>query len=215
MKLFVSWSGGKDCMLALYRILKARQHTVTYLVNMCEAGGGRSRSHGVSKELIALQASALGIEIVQVESDFNLYEKKFKDVIGRLKKVGVEGGIFGDIYLQAHRDWIERVCREMDIQAIFPLWNNNTGDLLREFTDMGFKTIIVAVNADHLSASWLGREINTSFIDDILNMEGIDPCAENGEYHSFVYDGPLFIKPLMIERGKEYFKENHWFLEIL
>jgi diphthine-ammonia ligase len=214
MKLFASWSGGKDCTLALYRILQQKQHEVSYLINMCDVDGQHSRSHGMHKHLIAHQASLLGIPILQPETNSKLYESEFKNAIAVLKDEGVTGGVFGDIYLQVHRDWIERVCADMDIQPFFPLWENNTAQLIEEFVAAGFKTLVVAVNTKHLPKLWLGRTIDTQFINDILGLKGIDPCAENGEYHSFVYDGPLFSQPLPYTLEKSYKKDNHWFLEV-
>jgi uncharacterized protein (TIGR00290 family) len=202
MQLFVSWSGGKDCMLALYRVLHAKQHEVSHLVNMCDIDGLHSRSHGLKKHLIAQQASAVGIEIVQHETDFKNYKTDFKLVIEQLKKQGVTGGIFGDIYLQPHRDWIELVCLETGIQPLFPLWNQPTIELVNEFIGLGFKTLTVSVNDQFLLQSWLGREIDK------------DPCAENGEYHSFVYDGPIFKNAVSFVKGEEYYRDNHWFLEL-
>lgn len=213
MKLFASWSGGKDCMLALYRVLNTRQHTVTHLVNMVNFDG-YSKSHGLKSSLIAQQASALDMEIVQHPTDDKGYEANFKLVIERLKQEGVTGGVFGDIYLQVHRDWIERVCSEMHIQPFFPLWNSSTSDLIHEFVDAGFKAMVVSVNKKHLSKDWLGRTLDSGFVSDILRMENIDPCAENGEYHSFVYDGPIFKNPVALEKGNDYFKDDHWFIEL-
>ena len=214
MKLFVSWSGGKDCMLALYRILQNKRHDVTHLLTMCDIVDEHSHSHGIKKSLIEQQAQSLGIEIMQPKSDFRSYETNFKTAIYLLKKKGITGGIFGDIYLQPHRDWIERVCFEMDIVPLFPLWKNNTTEIIHEVIGSGFKTIVVSVNAQCLPESWLGRDIDNQFVADIIKLKAIDPCAENGEYHSFVYDGPLFSKPIAFSGGQEYFKDNHWFLNI-
>ena len=214
MNLFASWSGGKDCTLALYRILQQKEHEVPYLINMCDVDGHHSRSHGMHKEVIARQAAQLGIEILQPETDTASYESKFKKAIAQLKEKGVTGGVFGDIYLQVHRDWIERVCADMDIQPFFPLWENSSAQMIEEFVNAGFKTRVVAVNTRLLPKDWLGRIIDKQFISDILGLSGIDPCAENGEYHSFVYDGPLFKQPIQVSLGKEYFKDNHWFLEV-
>ena len=214
MQLFVSWSGGKDCMLALYRVLQEKEHKVLHLINMCEADGEHSRSHGMSKHLIANQALSIGIDIMQPASDFKSYEIQFKEAIGQLKKKGISGGVFGDIYLKPHRDWIERVCSEMDVQPFFPLWGNSTVELVYEFIHAGFKTIVVSVNSEYLPQSWLGRDIDKKFVNDITILKDIDPCAENGEYHSFVYDGPIFKTPVVFSSGKEYFKDNHWYLAL-
>lgn len=214
MRLFISWSAGKDCMLAMYRILQQKQHEVNYLINMCDMDQVHSRSHGLRKHLIVQQASSLGIELIQPISDFETYETQFKAAIKQVKEKGINAGVFGDIYLQPHRQWIEKVCWDMDIQPLFPLWENNTEDLLKEFLQAGFKSIIVSVNSHFLSKSWLGKEINTVLVNDILNLNNIDPCAENGEFHSFVYDGPIFKRPVTFKTEKIYFKDPHWFLEL-
>jgi diphthine-ammonia ligase len=201
-------------MLALYRILCTKSHEVKCLINMCDVDGEHSRSHGLEKQHIKYQADMLGIAIHQPQSDFKQYETHFKAAIELLKKQGVAGGVFGDIYLQPHRDWIERVCAETGIIPFFPLWGNSTTDLLNEFVGAGFKTMVVSVNSKMLDKSWLGRLIDKSFINDISKLAGIDPCAENGEYHSFVFDGSIFKTPLYIKTDGEYFKDDHWFLNL-
>jgi uncharacterized protein (TIGR00290 family) len=215
MKAFSAWSGGKDCMLALYRTQQQKEHTVTHLVNMCDEESGFSRSHGLKKAVIARQAELLGIKLLQPKTSRSDYEKNFKKVMAGLKEEGVEAGIFGDIYLNEHRDWIERVCRESGIIPVFPLWKVPTIDLAREMIREGFKILTVSVSADHLDQSWLNREFNAEFVNEYSKLEGHkDICAENGEFHSFVYDGPNFKHPVPFTRGKTYFSDNHWFLEI-
>lgn len=214
MKLFASWSGGKDCMLALYRTIKAGEHEIEVLVNMCDSDGALSRSHGLKADLIHKQAELIGISIIQKETDRERYEQNFKSVIQLLKEQGVEGGVFGDIYLKEHRIWIERVCREMDITPIFPLWEEDTTELLNEFIESGFKTITVSVNMNMLGKEWLNRLIDSNFFKEITKLKGVDPCAENGEYHSFVFDGPIFKSPLSFSKGHIFEKDNHWFQEI-
>jgi len=200
MKAFASWSGGKDCMLAVYKTIKSNKHQVEFLLNMTDDEHVKSRSHGISKDLIVSQAHAMGIDLLQQSTQHDKYEVKFKEAISLLKEKGIEAGIFGDIYLEAHRVWIERVCKEMDIKAIFPLWGAPTKDLLKEFIDLGFKTILVAINKQKLSNNWVGRIINQEFYDDITKLDGIDPCAELGEYHSFVFDGPTFSEALKLNK---------------
>jgi uncharacterized protein (TIGR00290 family) len=214
MKVFASWSGGKDCMLAVYRQLQKEGIEVAYLVNMCDTDGEHSRSHGIKKSFIKKQATAMNIPILQEATDQRGYEICFKSVINELKKEGVTAGIFGDIYLMEHRTWIERVCRELQIKPIFPLWENDTKTLLREFIDAGFKALTVAVNTDKLDKNWIGRELDLSFYNDITSMENIDPCAENGEYHSFVFNGPIFSEPVNFSMGKIHQNNNHLFLQL-
>jgi diphthine-ammonia ligase len=214
MKAFVSWSGGKDCMLALHRFRVQNPNAEITLINMCNADGEHSSSHGIKKSLIQKQAECIGFSLIQEGTDFQGYEKKFKEVISVLKQQQVDTGIFGDIYLMEHRTWIERVCAEMQIQPIFPLWGCNTKELLQEFIIAGFKTLTVAVNSTFLDDSWPGRTIDADFLEEISKLKGIDACAENGEYHSFVFDGPLFTQPVLFEKGEVYKRDGHWFLEL-
>ena len=122
MKAFASWSGGKDCMLAVYRLLQKNEMEISSLVHMCDACGTKSRSHGIHKNSIAQQAAAMNIPILQKPVDETGYEACFKSQVQILKKQGVTAGVFGDIYLQEHRVWIERVCADLGITAVFPLW---------------------------------------------------------------------------------------------
>lgn len=215
MNAFVSWSGGKDCMLAMYNFMKNPENRVVSLINMCDEDGVMSRSHGVKSDLIKLQALCMGIPIVQEPIGKNGYEDSFKKAVNSLKEHGINAGVFGDIYLVEHRVWIERVCSDLGIDAIFPLWNRNTTELIKEFVDFGFKTKVVSVREDFLTEEWLGVDIDNNFISKILAMPNIDPCAENGEYHSLVYDGPTFKTPVPINPGKKYKHDNHYFLELL
>mgnify|MGYP002338700480 FL=1 len=213
MKLFASWSGGKDCMLAMFRILKQKHHDITHLVNMCDLDTQQSRSHGLKSNLIKQQAQSIGIEIIQEDTDFKGYETNLKRVINNLKSKGIEGGIFGDIYLQAHRDWIERVCGELDIIPFFPLWKEDTQDLLNEFIETGFQANIVSVRKDKMNKEWLGKKLDQAFLNEISKTD-IDPCAENGEYHTFVHDGPIFDHAINIQTDGIRDDDKHWFLNI-
>lgn len=214
MKVFASWSGGKDCMFAVYREIIKQENEVVCLVNMCEADGVYSRTHGLKRQLIANQAAAMNIPILQEFVGEEGYERSFKEAINQLKKQGVTGGIFGDIYLQEHRDWIERVCTEMAITPIFPLWKEETSNLLKEFINLGFKAFTVAINTQKLDEKWLNRELDESFYTEIIQLEDIDPCAEKGEYHTFVYDGPIFEKPVTFNKGDVYQKGKDAFIRL-
>lgn len=215
INLFSSWSGGKDCMLALYRIQKSGTHQVKVLLNMCYADTDVSRSHGIRQDLVVRQAEAIGIELLQPKTDRAGYEQNFKAAILKLKEQGITGGVFGDIYLWEHRNWIERVCAECGIEAIFPLWDNPVEELAAEFIQEGFKTLTVSVNAKQLTEDFLGREYDSIFVAELSKLEGIDVCAELGEFHTFVYDGPNFRHPVSFQKGAVRFRDNHWFLEII
>lgn len=202
-------------MYAMYRFLMSEDNEVVSLLNMCNGEGKKSSSHGLDKYLLAKQAEAISIPLLQPLIENNSYEYSFKKAInGLIEKYGINSGVFGDIHLEAHRQWIERVCDDMGIQAIFPLWGNDTNDIIRSFVSDGFKTIVVAVRKDRLDRKYLGRLIDNGFIDDILNLHDVDVCGENGEYHTYVFDGPLFDRSVSFEVLKESSDDKHWYLDI-
>ncbi len=201
-------------MLALHRALKNDEHELLALLNMCERDSGYSRSHGLKKELLQRQAEAMGMRLEQKGTVRGEYEQDFKTAILQLKKEGVEAGIFGDIYLKEHRVWIERVCADLDIIPLFPLWGDDTKELAIELIDEGFHPLLVSIHADHLGKEFLGRIYNHTLISELEQLDGIDICAENGEFHSFVVNGPLFQKPVSYDKGEIYFSDKHWFLEL-
>lgn len=211
MKTFCCWSGGKDSMLSLYKMQKEGV-LVKYLLNMVSEDGKYSRSHGLSADLLKKQAECIDIPLIQTRSTWQDYEKEFKKAISDMD--GIEAGIFGDIDLQEHRDWVERICKDLGIVPILPLWKENRERLLNQFIKAEFKTVIVATNAVLLGQEWLGRRIDKKFIKDIKALGGIDLCGEKGEYHTFVFNGPIFKKPLEITIGEKILKDNHWFLEL-
>lgn len=182
---------------------------------MTSEDGKHSRTHGVFSNLLKLQADSIGIPIVQRKSSWENYEEEFKKVIYQLKSEGIETGIFGDIDLQEHRDWVERVCKETGITPVLPLWKEERGILLNEFIREGFKAIIVSVNSDFLGEEWLGRRIDDGFIKELRVLNKIDLCGEAGEYHTFVYDGPIFKRQVEFSVGGKVLKDRHWFLELL
>jgi len=215
MKAFVSWSGGKETSLSCYKVMQNQDVKVAYLLNMISEDGRYSRSHGIGSDLLRAQAEAMGIPIVQRKTSWKTYEEEFKRAVSDLKKDGIEAGVFGDIDIQEHRDWVERLCREIGIKPLFPLWKEKTEELLKEFIQTGFKAIIVSTNPDLLGKEWLGREINGEFIEGLKTLGDIDLCGEKGEYHTFVYDGPIFRKPVKFIVGEKIFRDKHWFLGLL
>lgn len=214
MKAFISWSGGKDCMYALHCFLKNDANQAAYLLNMCDAVERKSRSHGLNSELLAAQAHALNIGLVQEPIANNNYEQSFKKAIADLKVQGVTAGVFGDIYLESHRQWIERVCAEMEICPIFPLWGMNTEKLITDFVADGFATLVVSVRKEKLPKEFLGRVIDNLFLSDLRSIGDVDLCGENGEYHTFVFDGPIFDHRVSFKKDKITEDDKHWFLEL-
>ena len=210
---FISWSGGKDCCLAFNRALQDGIKGC-YLLNMATEDGHRSRSHGVATEWLEMQAQAIGVPLVQRQTSWDSYESEFKKVLYDLKSRGVTSGVFGDIDIEEHREWVERVCAECGINAHLPLWGENQDSILREFIDAGFKAVVIATRADLLGEEWLGREIDADFVKDLAGQQGITSCGETGEYHTFVTDGPLFIRKIRILEGGAVLKDEHWYFDI-
>ena len=216
-QVFVSWSGGKDSCLACYRAtlsgLKVRS-----LLNMMTEDGKRSWTHGLSSEWLRMQAQALGIPLVQRRTVRAGYEAEFKDVICALKQDGVSGGVFGDIDFEEHREWVERVCREVGMTSHLPLWGQSQDKIMRDFVDLGFEAVVVAAKADPFGEDWIGHKVDLDFIKhlgELRETKGITLCGEAGEYHTFVTDGPLFNQRIEILEANKVLREGHRFLEIL
>ena len=161
---------------------------------MFDESGERSRSHAVSLDVMKAQADNLGIELITPSASWQSYETVFIETLKELKHKGCDYGIFGDIDLQPHRDWEEKVCASAEIKAVLPLWNENRLDLVTEFLAAGFRSVVICINEQFLDKSFCGREFDKAFIADL--PETVDACGENGEFHTFVFDGKLFREPV-------------------
>lgn len=213
-QVFVSWSGGKDSCFAGYLAIRDGLE-VRYLANTVSEDGQRSRSHGLSAEILKLQAQALGIPLIQQKTSKNTYEADFKIMLHALKQEGITGGVFGDIDFNAHREWLDRVCGDVGITPHFPLWLQNQNKIMNDFVELGFEAVVVATKADLLGEEWLGLKVDFDFIKDLAALgKNITPCGEAGEYHTLVIDGPLFKQRLEIVKSDKVLKDGHWFLEI-
>jgi uncharacterized protein (TIGR00290 family) len=203
MQSYMNWSGGKDSSLCLYRILQDKNYRVDHLLTSVNSFHNRISMHGVRRELLETQAAAIGISLQTVElpeqPGMNEYEQSMMEKILLLKSRGCTHAIFGDIFLEDLRIYREEKLSGLGIQAVFPLWKIPTRQLMQEFLELEFKAIIVCVNEEWLDRSFCGRLIDESFLHDL--PENVDPCGENGEYHSFVFDGPLFSRPVPFQKG--------------
>lgn len=195
MKVFSSWSGGKESCLACYEAIE-QGLDVSYLLNFIDLQG-KSRSHGVRTDILRAQSDAISIPIVQKETTWEDYESTFKKVAGELKQENVTGGVFGDVDIKEHRDWVESVCAEVDIKPFLPLWGRGQEELMHELVDSGFKAVIIVLDKNAVNEDFLGQTIDKKFIEE-LKQRGISPCGESGEYHTLVIDGPIFKKSLII-----------------
>jgi len=213
LKVAVSWSAGKDSSLSLYRSL-SNGLEVCFLLNMINREARKSMSHGLDPELIAAQAEAVGIPILQRETTWDTYEEEFKRAVAGLKQKGISGVVFGDIDIEGHKEWVERVCADLGVIPILPLWGVEPQRLLNDFIDAGFEAIVVTAKAEFLGQEWLGRRVDEVFIKELLRLNNVHPCGEQGEYHTFVTDGPIFKKRVKIIDSNTVLREGYRFLDI-
>lgn len=196
---FSSWSGGKDSCLALYNAIE-QGYSPRKLLTMFNMEDEVSSAHRLNEGIIKAQAGSIGIEYSIGKSLFSDYEEVFVSNIKLLKEQGIDYGIFGDIDIEEHRHWEERVCNIASITALLPLWQKDRKELMKEFINLGFKAKIVVVNTTMMDKKFLGRDLNYSLMEEIEEC-GADVCGENGEYHTVVYDGPIFKNPVDLKFG--------------
>ncbi len=174
--------------------------------------------HGTSAGLILKQAEAIGIPLLQKKVGKKNYERKFLEALDELKNKGVKIWVFGDINLWEHKNWVENVCKKKKVKPIEPLWGKQEREVLEEFVKCGFKAIVTSASAKYFSKDFVGRKIDKEFIEKIALMritKDVTFCGEQGEYHTFVYDGPIFKKPVNFRKGKKILKDNRWFIDLL
>jgi uncharacterized protein (TIGR00290 family) len=197
-KALFNWSSGKDSALALYKVLHDSSFEISCLLTSVNTQYQRISMHGVRVELLQKQAQSIGLplEIMYIPEmpTMEVYENVMTNTLTKLKASGNTYSIFGDIFLEDLRKYREDKLAEMDFLGYFPLWNIPTTTLIQEFINLGFKTIVVCVNERYLDKSFVGRVIDQSFIDDL--PANVDVCGENGEFHTFTFDGPIFSTPI-------------------
>jgi uncharacterized protein (TIGR00290 family) len=217
LKAISSWSGGKDSCFACYKAIQ-QGYKIEYLLNFISRESKRGCFHGLESRLLKHQADLIGIPIVQYEvsPDMQKYEEEFKAAVAQVRGGDINNMVFGDIYLLEHQSWIERVCKEISIKALEPLWEQDTLQIIDDFIDAGFKAVIVSCKADIMGKEYLGRYIDKDLARQ-LKKKGICPCGEKGEYHTIVVDGPIFKKRIEITDAEPILKDGfwkHWFLDI-
>lgn len=209
---FCSWSGGKDSCLALHKMMASGARPKVLLTMMVE-DGSRSRSHGLPISVLKAQASSIGAELSVQATSWQDYERTFVSVLKKMAAEGIHHGVFGDIDLEEHRDWVERVCGKVGTEAHEPLWKRERLDLLDEFIDGGFSATIIAVKEGVLGRDFLGRRIDRPLVRELAAM-GVDPSGEKGEYHTVVTDGPAFSKRIRLVEGGTVLRDGYWFLDV-
>ncbi len=208
-KALFNWSSGKDSALALYKTLQNPAFEIDCLLTSVNQKFQRVSMHGLRVELLQLQAESIGLplEIVEIPEmpTMEVYENALATTLTQLKTRGITHSIFGDIFLEDLRQYREDKLATMDLKGVFPLWKIPTKDLIQEFIDLGFKTIVVCVNERYLDKSFVGRIIDQDFINDL--PENVDVCGENGEFHTFTFDGPLFKQPIDFDIGEVVYRK--------
>jgi uncharacterized protein (TIGR00290 family) len=203
-KAVFNWSSGKDSALALYKVLQSDEFQIHSLVTSVNSHYNRISMHGVRTALLEKQAESLNLSLHKMEipemPSMEIYEEIMKKTLEDFKNEGVTHSIFGDIFLEDLRKYREDKLRTIGFEGVFPLWKIDTQELIHEFLDLGFKTIVTCVNEKFLDKSFVGRVIDEQFINDLPDK--VDVCGENGEFHTFTYDGPIFSKPIEFEIGE-------------
>jgi uncharacterized protein (TIGR00290 family) len=206
-----SWSGGKDSCFALMQAVQ-QGYTAAVLVNMMNENGQISRSHGLPAAILRQQAAAMGLPVIAVPTTWNEYENNFVAVLKAARdQLAIGAMVFGDIDLQAHRDWEEMVCAKAGLQAILPLWQQDRKKLVLQMLAAGIVCMIVSCNTI-LGESFLGACLSPELITR-LEEKGVDVCGENGEFHTVVTDCPLFKTPVSLPAYTTVLHNNYWFLQ--
>lgn len=215
-KAILSWSSGKDSAMALHRTLAAKELEVVCLLATISDAFHRVSMHGVREELLELQAESLGIQLQKMMIPYPcpnaVYEEKMSEVLSFWKRKGVTHVIFGDLFLEDIRKYREEKITQIDLTPVFPVWGKDTANLAREMLGIGFRAVICCVDPRKLDAQFVGREFNSSLVRDL--PANVDPCGENGEFHTFVYDGPIFTKPIRVQVGERVMRDGFQFADL-
>jgi len=211
-KLCCSWSGGKDSCLSLYKSLGGGGR-LACLATMFTEDNRRSRSHGLSREVLEAQAAALGVPLLTAAASWDHYEAAFIELLEQAKALGAESAIFGDIDIPRHREWEENVCRAAGLSAELPIWQCDRMALLEEFWSAGFEARIVVAREGVVDRRFLGRILDRATAEE-LSAAGVDACGENGEFHTVVTGGPLFRQPIELELRDEVLLSGCWFQDV-
>ena len=208
-----SWSGGKDSCFALMQAISSGFNPKV-LLNVLNEEGKISRSHGIPFAILEAQANAMKIPLHCISSSWGNYEVNFTNALKELKqRFELTHSVFGDIDLQAHRDWEEKVCAAAGLTAILPLWKKDRKELVMQMLDAGIKTIIVSCN-EQMGENFIGELITPELINELESM-GIDACGENGEYHTLVSDCPLFQQAINVSVKEKLFHQQYWFANLV
>ena len=211
--ILLSWSGGKDSSLALYEIQKSRDYEVAALITTITSDYDRVSMHGLRTILLDEQASSSNIPLEKIFISKNAsndeYESRLKEVLLKYKQLGIRDVVFGDLFLEEIKKYREDLLGKIGMECVFPIWKRDTVKLAKRFIELGFKAITVCVDSNVLGKEFAGREFDEHFLDDL--PKAIDPCGENGEFHTFVYDGPVFKNPIDHRLGETVLRDERFY----
>jgi uncharacterized protein (TIGR00290 family) len=216
-KILFCWSGGKDSARALYEVQKTEDYGVAALVTTITEDYDRISMHGVRRELLERQAEALGLPLQKVlipkDATNDVYESRMRALLEDGLRAGIASVAFGDIFLEDLKLYREKNLAQLGMKGIFPIWKRDSLELAHSFIDLGFKAVLVCVDTAILDASFAGRAFNEELLRDL--PPNVDPCGENGEFHSFVYDGPNFEQEIGITLGEVVQRDRFCFCDLL
>ncbi len=210
-------SGGKDSLMSLYELRCDDRYEVDVLVTTVTEGYDRISMHGVRRTLLHQQAESLGVPLEEVtippRASNEIYEHSMAEVLMQIRETGIQKVAFGDIFLEDLRAYRERQLDALGMECLFPVWQRQTDELASTFIDLGFRAITTCVDPKRLDESFVGRMIDREFLDDL--PAGIDPCGENGEFHSFVFDGPILEWPIDVTRGEVVCRDSFFYCDVV
>jgi uncharacterized protein (TIGR00290 family) len=215
--VLVSWSGGKDSCLALYEVQRSGEMAVEALLTTVTRDYDRISMHGVRRALLEDQAASLGIPIREIliskAADNAEYEARMGESLDDAHGDGVDAIVFGDLFLADIRAYREKLLARHGLEGLYPIWGRDTAQLIRDFLRLGFKVVVVCVDPAKLDPAFVGRTIDEAFLADLPTA--VDPCGENGEFHTFVFDGPIFSAPVKFSLDEIVCRDSFWFCDLV
>jgi uncharacterized protein (TIGR00290 family) len=216
-RVLVSWSGGKDSCMALEELLRGDLYRVAALLTTLTRESDRISMHGVRRALLERQTQSLGFPLEQVViprgATNHQYKSAMEQALAAYREAGIESMVFGDLFLEDIRDYREKLFSRLGMRPLFPLWRRDTAVLIEDFIARGFKAVVTCVNAQALDRSFAGRVIDREFLSRL--PPGVDPCGENGEFHTFVFGGPLFKQQVTFSPGEVTLEGGHYYRDLL
>lgn len=215
--VLMSWSGGKDSCVALHEIQRGQDYRVAALLTTLTRDYDRISMHGVRRVLLEKQADSLGLPLHQVliskDATNEEYETKMGEALSEYREQGIDSIVFGDLFLEEIRAYREQFLARHKMGGLFPVWKRDTSAFIRQFLELGFKAVVTCVDSKILDQSFAGRKIDEAFLSSL--PPHVDPCGENGEFHTFVFDGPNFKQPVQFSLGERVQREQFWFRDLL